>query len=186
MSFNNISSVEHAKNQEYVHRVNVEKGWFDKPVTFLECMALLMTEVVEAQEAYDQEGLLGGWQARKQLTSEFADCYIRLLDDCSRFRADLALVVDIYRHSYEHEKAANFVTVTMNLVKRIRAIVEAYRIEGLADNGGVRMQTSACLAHFYLQLQDTCDEFGVDLMKAFDIKMAVNSERAYRHGGKHA
>ena len=185
MSFNNISGVEHARNQEYVHRVNVEKGWFDKPVSFLECMALLMTEVVEVQEAYEQEGLLGGWQARKQVKSEFADCYIRLVDDASRFKADLGLITDIYRHSYEHRKAASFVGVTMNLVGRIRDAIEAYRIEGLKD-GGAGLNTSKCLAHFYLQLQDTCDEFGVDLMDAFNLKMSVNEAREYRHGGKHA
>ena len=38
-----ISALEHAVNQEYVHRVNVQKGWFDKPVSFLEAMALDLT-----------------------------------------------------------------------------------------------------------------------------------------------
>ena len=186
MNFNNLSGVEHARNQEYVHRVNMEKGWFDKPVSFLECMALLMTEVVEAQEAYEDEGLITGWIAGKQLASEFADCYIRLLDDCSRFSTDLGITIDIYKHTYEHDKAFGFVGVTMNLMKRIRAIIEAYRVEGLKGHNGIGPDTRKCLAHFFLQLQDTCDEFGVNLMPAFDTKMAVNSARPYRHGGKHA
>lgn len=190
MSFNNISGVEHARNQEYVHRVNVDKGWYDQPVSFLEAMALLMTEVVEVSDAYNTDGLLGGWQSRPQMTSEFADCYIRLVDDASRFVVDLGVVVDIYKHSYEQRKAGSFDGVCMQLIRRIRDAVEAYRTEGLESIGGGDLvagtETRKHLAYFFLQLQDTCDEFGVDLMSAFNLKMAVNEARPYRHGGKHA
>ncbi len=186
MSFNNISAVEHAANQEYVHRVNVKNGWFDKPVTFLETMALIVTEIAEAHEAWEKHGLLGGWQARPELASEFADVYIRLVDDCSRFGADLGLIADIYKHSYEAYKAARFTAVSMNLVQRIRRAIEAYRTEGLDENGHVQADTKRQLAYFYFQLQDACDEFGVNLMQSFNIKMAVNEERGYRHGNKHA
>lgn len=186
MSFNNISGVEHAKNQEYVHRVNVDKGWYDKPVSFLEAMALLMTEVVEVSDAYNKDGLLGGWQARSQMTSEFADCYIRLVDDASRFFVDLGIVVDIYKHSYEQRKAGSFDGVCMQLIRRIRDVIESYRVEGVHPNGHLHADTKKHLAYLYLQLQDTCDEFGVDLMNAFSLKMTVNEARPYRHGGKHA
>lgn len=186
MSYNNLSGVEHAKNQEYVHRVNVEKGWYDTPVSFLEAMALLMTEVVEVSDAHEEEGLLGGWQARPQMQSEFADCYIRLVDDASRFMADLGVIVDIYRHTFEQRNAKSFDGVCMQLVRRIRDAIEAYREEGLKENGGLGVNTSKCVAHFFIQLQGTCDEFGVNLMQAFDTKMAVNELRPYRHGNKHA
>ena len=186
MSFNNISGVEHARNQEYVHRVNTDKGWYDQPVSFLEAMALLMTEVVEVSDAYQADGLLGGWQARPQMASEFADCYIRLVDDASRFNVDLGVVVDIYRHSYEQRKAGSFDGVCMQLIRRIRDAVEAWRTEGQEPDGTVGSDTRKHLAYFFLQLQDTCDEFGVDIMNAFNQKMAVNEARPYRHGGKHA
>jgi NTP pyrophosphatase (non-canonical NTP hydrolase) len=186
VSFNQISGVEHARNQEYVHRVNVDRGWYDKPVSFLEAMALLMTEVVEVSDAYAEEGLLGGWAARGQMTSEFADCYIRLVDDASRFMVDLSVVVDTYRHGYEQRKANSFDGMCMQLVRRIRDAIESYRTEGLDDRGGVTTETRKHLAYFFLQLQDTCDELGVNLMQAFNIKMAINETRPYRHGNKHA
>jgi len=186
MSFNNISAVEHAANQEYVHRVNVEKGWFDKPVSFLDCMALLVTEIVEASDAYNDEGLLGGWQAKPQLASELADCYIRLVDDCSRFGVDLGLVTDNYRFSYEPRPSkGSFDGTCMQLIRRIREVIESYRKHGLTDDGILwGTETSKLLAHFYLQLQDTCDSHGVNLIQAFRDKMAVNEAREYRHGNK--
>lgn len=186
MSFNNISGLEHARNQEYVHRVNVEKGWFDKPVSFLEAMALLVTEVVEVNDAYYDEGLLGGWQARPHMASEFADCYIRLVDDASRVMVDLSVAVDLYKFSYEQRKFASFDGTCMQLVRRIRDAIESYRKFGLTPEGAALPDTAKHLAWFFLQLQDTCDEHGVDLMKAFDRKMAVNAQREYRHGNKHA
>jgi hypothetical protein len=188
MSFNNISSVEHAKNQEYVHRVNVKNGWFDKPVTFLDAMALIVTEIIEVNDAYNDDGLLGGWQAKPQMASEFADVYIRLVDDCSRFGVDLGLVTDIYRFSYE-PRASNgsFDGTCLQLVRRVRDIIESYRKHGLDPDGSLwGTETHKLIAHFYLQLQDTCDAHGVNLMQAVADKMAINEERGYRHGGKHA
>jgi NTP pyrophosphatase (non-canonical NTP hydrolase) len=185
MSFNNISGVEHARNQEHVHRVNVAKGWYDTPVTFLEAMALLMTEVVEASDAHRTEGLLGGWQAREQLASELADCYIRLADDATRFDIDLGVAVDVYRYSYEPRHARSFDGTCMQLTRRIRDAIEAYRTEGMKENCA-GPQVSRYLAYFFLQLQDTCDTHGVDLMSVFSLKMAVNEKREYRHGNKFA
>jgi hypothetical protein len=182
VSLNSISGIEHARNQEYVHRVNVAKGWFDKPVTFLDAMALLMTEVVEAWLAFTTTDADQGFA---QFSSELADCYIRWVDDCSRFGVDLSVAVDLYQHTYEPFASLSFDGEIMNLVRRIRDIVEAFRVEGMKGTG-VGRETTRALVHFFLQLQGTCDTFGVSLPKAFDLKMAVNEARPYRHGGKHA
>jgi hypothetical protein len=191
---NEISGVEHARNQECIHRVNVKNGWFDKPVTFLECMALLITEVVEVNDAYEAEGLIGGaqdlrggWLAPSRMASEFADCYIRLADCASRFMADLGVDVDIYRHSYRAwEQSRSFSGTMMQLIRRVRDAIEAYRVEGLIEDRQAGEETRRHLAYFFLQLQDTCDELAVDLRKVVDLKMMVNDTRGYRHGGKHA
>jgi hypothetical protein len=193
VSFNHVSGVEHARNQEYVHRVNTERGWYDTPLSFLDAMALLTTEVVEISDGYAEEGLTGGaqklrggWLAGPQMASEFADCYIRLADACSRFHVDLGVVVDICRHSYQQRTATSFDGTCMQLVRRIRDVIEAYRVEGLDGEGSIQSDTRKAVAYLFLQLQDACDEFGVDLMRAFDLKMAVNATRSYRHGNKHA
>jgi hypothetical protein len=87
-----------------VHRLNVAKGWRDKPVSFGEAMAMLHSEVSEAVEEYRVHGLEDRrpwhkrllrradpvYQAGPEIAAEFADVYIRLLDDCDRFGVDLA------------------------------------------------------------------------------------------------
>jgi NTP pyrophosphatase (non-canonical NTP hydrolase) len=186
MSTNKIMDVEHARNQEYVHRVNVEKGWFDKPVSFLEAMALLVTEITEADDSVEAEGLIGGREARHHTRSELADVYIRLVDDASRFSLNLGVIVDVYQFSYEPLPFRTFHDATRRLVKRVVDIIEAYRVEGLDDERKPGLETTRAFAYFYLQLRDTCDYFKVDLMQAFNDKMAVNEKREYRHGGKHA
>jgi hypothetical protein len=189
LSYNNLSGVEHARNQEIVHRVNTDRGWYEpqKFPEFLGFWALWMTEIVEVSDAYEEDGLLGGWQAKPQMASELADAYIRLLDDCSRYAVDLGLIVDVYKHTYQHGKAHSFDGVCMQLMRRARNVIEAFRTHGLDETGVIRhSDITKAVAHLYLQLQDTADEFGVDLMKVFDIKMAVNAARPYRHGNKFA
>ena len=78
-----------------------EKGWYDKPVSFGEAMALLHSEVSEALEAYRNWGLEDATEENpvnaysaygckpEGVGSEFADVFIRLLDYCSRFGVDL-------------------------------------------------------------------------------------------------
>lgn len=80
------------------------KGWYDKPVSFGEAMALLHSEVSEALEAWRCWGvddvtddpirglphiMSDGPRKPEGVGSEFADILIRLLDDCARFGVDL-------------------------------------------------------------------------------------------------
>lgn len=74
------------------------KGWYDNPVSFLEAMALLHTEVSEAVEAWRKWGTDDATDPTIEpnlihkpegIGSEFADVLIRLLDDCGRFGIDL-------------------------------------------------------------------------------------------------
>lgn len=182
---NKISGAEQARNQAYTHRVNLQQGWFDKPVTFIEVMALIMTEIIEVSDAYDRDGLIG-CEAGPQMRSEFADCYIRLVDCATRFKLDLGLIVDLYQHSYSQRRAGSFNGMCMQLIRRTRDAIEAWRIEGLGSDGEAGPGTARQLAYLFLHLQAACDEFGVDLMSEFNLKMAVNEARPYRHGNKHA
>lgn len=77
------------------------KGWYDKPVSFGEAMALLHSEVSEALEAWRIWGTDDG-TAGSAITpggdpgakpegvgSEFADLLIRLLDCCVRYNVNI-------------------------------------------------------------------------------------------------
>lgn len=85
--------------QTEIKNLNTQKGWYDKPVPFLQAMMLLVTEVAEAAEAWRQWGLEDRTaQCRcpdpahtkpEGVGSEFADIFIRLLDDCERWGIDL-------------------------------------------------------------------------------------------------
>jgi NTP pyrophosphatase (non-canonical NTP hydrolase) len=85
--------------QKEVREVNIRMGWYEKPVPFLQAMMLLVTEVAEAAEAWRQWGTddqtpnVNRQQIKKPkpegVGSEFADIFIRLLDDCERFDIDL-------------------------------------------------------------------------------------------------
>lgn len=183
---NGISADQHGRNQVYVHRVNREKGWFDKPVSFLEAMALLMTEVTEAYEAWVEDGLGKGNTAFSQMRSELADCYIRLLDDFSRFPLNFGRLTDVYRYSFRRPARLLPEHKLWYLIVRIRDIIEAYRVEGLDDQLKPGVDTAMGMAYFYLELEAACDDLGVDLQKEFQKKMQVNEGRPYRHGGKHA
>lgn len=184
---NKITAVEHTANQVKVHECNVAKGWFDKPVSFLEAMALLGTEISEAYESIGREPLRGGWQASGSTASEFADVYIRLLDDCSRFGVDLGHVVAMNEHGFTSGMPWDFGKACLAMYGRLRYLIEEYRKHGLDETGAVKHPGIArAIAMFYLQLQDTCGTYGVDLADAFEAKMAVNWQRPYRHGNKHA
>ena len=89
--------------QSYVKRVNKEKGWYDKPISFVEACMLVTTELAEAVEAYREHDFkehevttLGDNEPKyfmipgDQLSSEIADVFIRTLDLCSRFNINLA------------------------------------------------------------------------------------------------
>jgi NTP pyrophosphatase (non-canonical NTP hydrolase) len=68
------------------------KGWYDRPVSFGEAIALLHSEVSEALEAWRRWGTADATEVDGKpegVGSEFADVFIRLLNYCSRFDVDL-------------------------------------------------------------------------------------------------
>lgn len=87
--------------QTEVVECNASKGWYDDQRTFGDLIALLHSEASEALEAYRDwkledmtgkvslEKAIDGTPKPEGVGSEFADLFIRLLDDCARYDIDL-------------------------------------------------------------------------------------------------
>jgi NTP pyrophosphatase (non-canonical NTP hydrolase) len=163
-----------------------EKGWYDKPVSFLEAMMLLYTEVNEVRLAYF-EG-----ESWERIGSEFADIFIRLLDDCQRFGLRLSRSVEIYPIEpdiSEFREMFDFHKICGDLGGIIVNAVEAYRDGDFFETGCeertvVGPSIEKELATLYQYLSAVTGYLVVDLDEAYEKKMAVNWERDHRHGGK--
>jgi NTP pyrophosphatase (non-canonical NTP hydrolase) len=102
MTHSNQSGSTLKEMQAEVQEVNQEKGWYDEDVSFATAMTNLHGEVSEAWEAWRQWGTADATSTAidqgeghalpkpEGVGSEFADIFIRLLDDCDRWGIDLA------------------------------------------------------------------------------------------------
>ena len=84
------------------HQNAKDKGWWDKPRSTLECLALIHSEVSEAVEdvrdgnttiKYAEDGKLNG------LPSELADVVIRVFDLAGHLNIDIGKVI-VEKHEY--------------------------------------------------------------------------------------
>lgn len=78
--------------QKKVAGVNRDRGWYDVPRTFAECIALIHSEVSEALEAYRKAETPE--QMQQEIGEELADVVIRCLDTAERQGVDLQACVD--------------------------------------------------------------------------------------------
>lgn len=167
------------------------KGWYDQPVSVLTAMALLHSEISEALEAHRQWGVKDATAPYEfalgtpnQMTmpkpegvgSEFADCLIRLLDDCARHSVDLDAAVAKATPFMPPPSPLGFYDVMALFHEQVSKVVT---ISIDTDDS-----LSEQFAVIYRFLVHCCERYGVDLEAEYDRKMAYNWTRAYKHGGK--
>jgi hypothetical protein len=165
------------------------KGWRENQVTFREAMALLHEEIAEAGSAWRKWGLADNTavltytdQATGQYAlakpegvgSEFADIFIRLLDDSVLFGVDLD--AEVARNPGRFLLSDRFLE---NMDHMHAIVVRASDTWSLGD-GDYREWFSGLLVF----LRQLCEFYGIDLQAEYARKMAYNKTRPYKHGNK--
>ena len=166
---------------------NTAKGWYENCATFPEAMAMLHSEVSEALEAWRKHGLedftcrghvhthgYGNQLCKPQgVGSEFADIFIRLLDDAWLFgEVDLEPTL-VLPSGFDVSRSfpANMNTLH-NMISNVFIV---------ASNSETYAKLLGAILVFLRQL---CEEYGIDLPAEYERKAAYNRSRPYRHGGK--
>lgn len=105
---------------------------------------------------------------------------------------------ELVTKAYENAKAKGFHDLRLTFGERIALChselseaLEAYRDVGedgvcevVYSDGGKPEGIPIELADVIIRIADLCGAYGIDLEKAIEEKVAYNTSRPYRHGGK--
>lgn len=172
---------------------NRRLGWRDTPVTFREAMAMLHSEVSEALEAWRQWGIRDATaeltytdQVTRQYAlakpegvgSEFADIFIRLLDDAWLFGpADLEAAAGPGRFGISESFPENMNTLHLIIARACMAWED-----GDPDNRFWNWKRE--FGNILAFLRQLCEHYGISLPAEYERKMQFSKSRPYRHGNK--
>ena len=111
--------------------------------------------------------------------SEFADIFIRLLDDAWLFgQVDLeAVKTDPGRFGINDSFPAN-----MNVLHIMIVRVSMAQELGWDDEDARNIEHE--FGRILVFLRQLCEKYGIDLLAEYERKIAYNRSRPYRHGGK--
>jgi NTP pyrophosphatase (non-canonical NTP hydrolase) len=165
-----------------------EMGWREQDSPFAQSMALLHEEIAEAGSAWRKYGLedmtqeLRGYQhglpKPEGVGSEFADIFIRLLDDSHLYGLKLPGMFPRIAEDGWYAFDDNF----MVNINTLHGLVARASME--FESNGVLEYAADNLGGVLKFLDQLCRLYGIDLMAEYTRKMAYNKTRERRHGGK--
>lgn len=165
-------------DMESVYEINKNNGWFDKDDrTFGDDIALLHSEIDEAFEAfvfYTTADVTSSSEGAKPegLGSEFADCYIRLLDMCYRRSIPLAA------------SGVKFESFEMSIINCSAFGGLHYFATAMLEDFRNSRDPELHANKFLSALVMATATAGLDLDYEFGRKCEYNATRGYRHGNK--
>ena len=103
--------------------------------------------------------------------SEFADIFIRLLDDAWLFgQVDLETATGPGRFSVSRSFPTNMNTL--------------HDLFSMASNADIDLEIANRFGAILTFLRQLCEEYEIDLLAEYERKAAYNRSRPYRHGNK--
>ncbi len=174
--------------QREAHAIARDHGWWCKPRTFRDLIALVHSELSEALEAYRETGSAtasiyavdddGAIELTKPggVPYELADVVIRVADMAEHHGVDLSNLLVSRRYWENHSP------ITLNADCSFGDwICIIHRLVALASWRASGLRT---LARVVRAVQQMAAHYGIDLDAAIEAKMEYNRTREHRHGGK--
>lgn len=166
---------------ELIHAVNVTNGWYeyDKVRDFDGQMMNVVTEVAEAQEEWRAGRGMDEtyWTVKDDTVSEYE------LNDSLRIMDGLLYVrnydynvhpMDPHPQPGDPNYEPEWLEMTPDLLRNMPGMIKHLKPEGIPSE----------LADIIIRVLDTCGWLQIDIAAAIADKMAYNSQRPHRHGGK--
>ena len=177
--------------QKEAHAITKEKGWWDEPRTFGDCIALVHSELSEALEAYRAgkpwwvTGSHMDTNGPDGIASELADVVIRVADMAEFYGMDLVAVriarsyVPLWVQSFGDWITALHLSTTM-IMSCASLQLHADSTLPIPNGEDWKVEARDTIERVYLMAA----HYGIDLDAAIAAKMEYNKTRPYRHGGK--
>lgn len=193
-----------AKTQEQIDKVNIALGWRETTPTFAEAMELLISECSEVTDAWRKHGWMDMTMVAPEVPfraerpgspvftrpeprppkpegagSEFADIAIRLLDDLQIFGLRLR---GTQNRTWVPVRGAGtpVLEAMLNLTKLACRADDAWTVAAEPD----KVRAEGYLGELWLRLLGYATTYGVNLDFEVTRKLTYNATRGWRHGGR--
>ena len=150
---------------ERSHKQARDKGFWEKPLTFDMAMALIMSEIAEALEAYRKGRVNPDWNdqdaVKNSLEVEFADVIIRIYDWCGN-------------NNYELEDYGNSLYWDSDN--------EGYNYMQMFKGASETYNSEYAIERLFNLILSYCRFKNIDIEKYIEWKLNYNLNRPYKHG----